>query len=428
MERESKERRRSATEILIEEWGTSGRIRPKLHNLRDLLVQVELFRAADYVAVDLLNEKPPPRPTNGPAAIIDITLPTDSEIETMLNQMSDPGSSVFANIANSLANNNKDFYEKREQIKSMPISGNAPTAIDRGAQSQRIISDFMKFTASNLASNSKNVPTVENNSESDASTVTNSSSGSIVNDESDKIINQQLNTQNSGIQINDLLRGSALAAYSVSEPSILPDFGTLQISSQNDSDSRLDSNSILSNSSLDSMSQDISQNDLPQLSIFGQLQNEFGSRAVNETLSSNGHSIRDSNFSANMIPNLSLFQDSRLGPQSQSQSIQTSNIMINQRNEQESKYSTGFLPNLSAFQIPRESSTNSNAVESVSESNLATIDIPNLSIFMNTQSQSGIIPNLSDQKNSNSSMQHSSAIDNTENSEFLPMISILRQS
>lgn len=45
--------RRSCAEIFLEEWGTSGRIRPDLAYLVQLLGKAQLFRAADYVT-DLL--------------------------------------------------------------------------------------------------------------------------------------------------------------------------------------------------------------------------------------------------------------------------------------------------------------------------------------------------------------------------------------
>jgi interleukin-1 receptor-associated kinase 4 len=45
--------RRPCAEIFLEEWGTSGRIRPDLAYLVQLLGKAQLFRAADYVT-DLL--------------------------------------------------------------------------------------------------------------------------------------------------------------------------------------------------------------------------------------------------------------------------------------------------------------------------------------------------------------------------------------
>lgn len=42
--------------ILFEEWGTSGRVRPTVANLMELLVHANLFRAADYLAEILQGE------------------------------------------------------------------------------------------------------------------------------------------------------------------------------------------------------------------------------------------------------------------------------------------------------------------------------------------------------------------------------------
>lgn len=46
---------RSAAEIFLSEWGTMGKKRPTLSVLLNFLIKAELFRAADYVAKDLLN-------------------------------------------------------------------------------------------------------------------------------------------------------------------------------------------------------------------------------------------------------------------------------------------------------------------------------------------------------------------------------------
>lgn len=44
----------NAAQILFDEWGTSGRIRPTLGHLMQLLVQSNLYRAADFLAVEIL--------------------------------------------------------------------------------------------------------------------------------------------------------------------------------------------------------------------------------------------------------------------------------------------------------------------------------------------------------------------------------------
>lgn len=108
----------SATQLLFEEWSTSGQRnnRPTIGYLRDLLVQTEMFRAADYVAVNLLNEEPPPRPLTGPAARVDITLP-DEEFEEMLNGFDYPGSNLSHVNSDHIPNNNRDFFEKQHHAK-----------------------------------------------------------------------------------------------------------------------------------------------------------------------------------------------------------------------------------------------------------------------------------------------------------------------
>ncbi|KAK6635053.1 hypothetical protein RUM44_000302 [Polyplax serrata] len=68
---------KSCTEILLDEWGTSGKIRPNLKHLLDILIKAQFYRAAEYVAVDLLKEEPPKRPVAGPAAAVRLPAPTD---------------------------------------------------------------------------------------------------------------------------------------------------------------------------------------------------------------------------------------------------------------------------------------------------------------------------------------------------------------
>lgn len=48
----------TATEILFDEWGTSGRKRPTLQTLMDLLAELKLYRAADYISMNILGGVP----------------------------------------------------------------------------------------------------------------------------------------------------------------------------------------------------------------------------------------------------------------------------------------------------------------------------------------------------------------------------------
>ncbi|XP_069997408.1 uncharacterized protein [Penaeus vannamei] len=53
--------RREGFEVLLEEWGTSGRKRPTLQDLVNLLEQAKLYRAVDYLTVKVLNGEPQSR-------------------------------------------------------------------------------------------------------------------------------------------------------------------------------------------------------------------------------------------------------------------------------------------------------------------------------------------------------------------------------
>lgn len=79
--------------ILLDEWSSMGRTRPKLHHLLALLIKCQLFRAAEYLA-QLIGEALPERPSQGPAARIDISLPDD--IESIVNGMDYPYSGAEA--------------------------------------------------------------------------------------------------------------------------------------------------------------------------------------------------------------------------------------------------------------------------------------------------------------------------------------------
>lgn len=70
VENEAKRQIKPAFEILIDEWGTSGKKRPTIQELIQLLVKLELYQAADYLSEDLLDDGPLERPANGPSAIV----------------------------------------------------------------------------------------------------------------------------------------------------------------------------------------------------------------------------------------------------------------------------------------------------------------------------------------------------------------------
>ncbi|XP_055534327.1 uncharacterized protein LOC129723879 [Wyeomyia smithii] len=111
---------------LLEEWSTSGRKdeRPRLGHLLTLLIKGNLFRAADYIARDLLKDNPPTRPCCGPAAPIDIDRELDCQMEKMLDAVGYPDSTALRNGMNSLTlEDNLDRPEppKREGITDLPV-------------------------------------------------------------------------------------------------------------------------------------------------------------------------------------------------------------------------------------------------------------------------------------------------------------------
>ncbi|XP_063229926.1 interleukin-1 receptor-associated kinase 4-like [Bacillus rossius redtenbacheri] len=64
---------RLCAEVFLEEWSTSGRDRPTLAALLRVLQGQDLFRAADFVAEQLLGVGRPERPGSGPAAPVDVS-------------------------------------------------------------------------------------------------------------------------------------------------------------------------------------------------------------------------------------------------------------------------------------------------------------------------------------------------------------------
>lgn len=49
--------RREGFEVLVEEWGTSGKKRPTMGDLVAILQVAKLYRAVDYLTVTVLNGK-----------------------------------------------------------------------------------------------------------------------------------------------------------------------------------------------------------------------------------------------------------------------------------------------------------------------------------------------------------------------------------
>ncbi|XP_076231177.1 interleukin 1 receptor associated kinase 4 tube isoform X2 [Calliopsis andreniformis] len=197
IEQAAQQQRRNAAEIFLVEWGTMGKKRPTLHTLLNLLVKAELFRAADYVAGDILKDELPKRPECGPAAPIDIS---DDVIKQLLQENTELQNTNFneslvfglptginndhamnSNAMKDIMNNSslernmqstklisvKEGYEKRylEDVKNVDIQ-------QKYLKTSNIeVSDLMKFSSDNNMEECKtqdnlcyiNMPNTKNN-------------------------------------------------------------------------------------------------------------------------------------------------------------------------------------------------------------------------------------------------------------------------
>ncbi len=117
IEEEAKRQKKSAFDILIDEWGTSGKQRPTVRELVKLLAKLELYQAADYLSRDLLGEGPVERPANGPSA----NVPSSTEDINFLQTTSHSIQAVILEATNEHIN--PRFFEKK-----MPFS---PPEVDK---------------------------------------------------------------------------------------------------------------------------------------------------------------------------------------------------------------------------------------------------------------------------------------------------------
>ncbi|XP_034487979.1 protein Tube [Drosophila innubila] len=120
----------SKSQIMIDEWKTSGKSneRPTVGVLLQLLIQAEIYSAADHVAEKFLNEARPARPAVGPAAPIKFDMDSaeiveqSERMEVEDNGSFQPNTSELNAGAAGTSKMNMDFYEKHpvRRDKSMP--------------------------------------------------------------------------------------------------------------------------------------------------------------------------------------------------------------------------------------------------------------------------------------------------------------------
>ncbi|XP_053666720.1 uncharacterized protein LOC128715824 [Anopheles marshallii] len=129
LEKESQKGNTSPAKLLLDEWAISGQVRPTVDHLLTLLVRAKQIRAAEYVTT-LLKEKPPARPSDGPGAPIDVTIPEDYQTESLLNGMSYPSSTILLNAESMTIDNNRDYYDKMCPMKRFEIKEKTSSIAD----------------------------------------------------------------------------------------------------------------------------------------------------------------------------------------------------------------------------------------------------------------------------------------------------------
>lgn len=248
---------RSPTSILLDEWGTSGRKRATLNDLLNLLVKVQLYRAAEFVAA-ILNIQPPKRPETGPGARIDITLPPETfdekEIERFLNNAAYPNSSrLMEQLDSIINNNNRDFSNSVSVDHVKPIREFFPTSSEESG------SDVESYSHSDMIvfSIDKNIDVNEQQPHQAVfslkeSVVSNCLSGMTSNNSSfaDSVSDWSAHDQLPNIPNISAIKSVSSRQYSHSNiddsqvaSALIPDIGSLQLHTETNSSSILSSTS-----------------------------------------------------------------------------------------------------------------------------------------------------------------------------------------
>lgn len=289
---------------MLDEWGTSGRVRPALGHLLYLLTKAKLFRAADYVAVDLLKQEKPQRPSTGPEALISIVLPELSkekdkhleEIEILLDKIRYPDSALKLIRTNSeeLAKHQNrpsvipqivispDIDEgNREPQFSVPlVVQRQKSETDENSES----SDMIKFSTDSISTTSQNLSETENrpeisqllNSKPKVSDMIRFSTKtvSIAGDTEDRPENSQLlnEVSESNLPNFDLMNGSVNinSVNNFGEPTKeIPAFSELLTEESSQTSSNVSSNEP-NIPNLSVLNNPVQLNSLPNLSILNQ--------------------------------------------------------------------------------------------------------------------------------------------------------------
>ncbi|XP_046142867.1 protein Tube isoform X3 [Osmia bicornis bicornis] len=140
IEQAAQQQKRNAAEIFLSEWGTMGKKRPTLGTLLNLLTKVDLLRAADYIAEDILKVEPPKRPTYGPAAPVNISH------EDIKRQLEEEEEELHEICTFQLPSNNIDNKDINPRAMDKQMNN---SSLERNMQSTKLISIKEKHNKEN---------------------------------------------------------------------------------------------------------------------------------------------------------------------------------------------------------------------------------------------------------------------------------------
>ncbi|XP_011496704.1 PREDICTED: protein Tube [Ceratosolen solmsi marchali] len=147
IEQAIRQQQRSGADIFLSEWSTLNKNRPTCRSMLELLIKAKLFRAADYLAVNILKSDPPKRPKSGPAAEIDLS---DKALEELLKKNQAENLKTECQLTEDI----KTSWSLNFTEKSINIVDDRREKIEKNMDQYDLVkfsgdkSDLMKFSVS----------------------------------------------------------------------------------------------------------------------------------------------------------------------------------------------------------------------------------------------------------------------------------------
>ncbi|GJQ75518.1 putative tube death domain protein [Trypoxylus dichotomus] len=219
---------RLPSDILFEEWGSSGRIRPTLGHLFFLLQECRLYGAADYVA-RILGRNPPQRPSDGPAARIELTPTERNQIENsdnIINALEDMTYPSLLTDQHSVSQNN--INADAHYVPSITINEHQENSyLINESQDNLSINYSLNIDSTKFSSNQ--IPAISELLNCDDESIQNNSIQQVIPPLSILLNNSNLSLQqNSNLPNLSILNNSSTPSTKFTSNPNLPDFDALQ--------------------------------------------------------------------------------------------------------------------------------------------------------------------------------------------------------